>query len=94
MDERSERGHVDSEAFEHGVIPANTSGPHAPAYDPETDPVLKALRAAPWAQISEEERAELDELERNAGPTIPGAEFMRDLEAWIERERERENVGA
>ena len=60
-----------------------------PEYDPENDPVLKALNAAPWAQISEEERAEIEDLARNIGPTISAAEFM----AFVETLRhEQENV--
>jgi hypothetical protein len=98
MDDRNERGCGTSEAFEHGVMPAKTSGPDAPeAYDPETDPVLKALRAAPWVQLSEEEEAELQELEEVMNTTqrwIPASEFMADLETWCAQQAaiERENV--
>lgn len=90
MDERSERGHKASDTFEQGVTPMDTSRVLEAAYDPENDPVLKALRAAPWVQISAEELAELDELARNIGPTIPYDKFMAALEVWCAQEAARE----
>ncbi len=46
----------------------------------DIDPVLAAIEAAPWVQLSDEEEAQLDEIERTATRTIPYDEFVSSLE--------------
>jgi hypothetical protein len=45
----------------------------------DIDPVLAAIEAAPWVQLSDEEEAQLDEIERSATRTIPYDEFVSSL---------------
>lgn len=81
MDERSERGHAESEAFEHSAGSMSARESCLQAQDDTDDPVLRALKAAPRIQLSPEEEAELYERERNAGGWIPAGQFMAFVES-------------
>lgn len=59
--------------------------------DDTDDPVLRALRAAPWAPISEEELAELEEAYRSTTRWIPADEFMAFVETLRDQQQDVED---
>ena len=52
-------------------------GQPAKPIDPDYDPVLAAMKAAPYVPSTEQEIELLEEAKNHPGPPIPHAEFMR-----------------
>ena len=84
MDNREERIREAIADASEWTVPCTTAAQGKPAWcadvPPDTDdPVLRAIAAAPYVPISDEEMAFLDELERSTTRWLSSDEFLAEV---------------